>query len=418
MSAFSVLRRPQFRRIFLASSISNLGDSIAPIAVAFAILGTGHSAVELGIVLAARVAPSAVLSLLGGAWADRLPRRPIMVASDLIRLGTQGGFALLLLMPSPPLAAIVVLQAANGAASAFFRPASSGLLQEAVPVVERQPANALMSGTQNLSSVIGPGIAAALIAVAGNAVAVGVDAVSFGLSALFLAGVRVPPREPHPRTSILREIGDGVRAVVARPWAGLEILSFALFQFLPLAAFGVLGPLVADRDYAGATTWALVTGLVGAGAVAGDVVALRLRPRRPLLVANLVMIAAVPLFVALALRAPVAVLLVGGALWGFAISLADTLWLTTMQRHIPGNLIARVSSLDWMGSLVLRPIGLAVLPFVAAAIGAGPVLLGVGALVLVMYVALSASPSILRLRADDDPEPASEPVADGDSAGG
>lgn len=414
MSALAVLRRSQFRQAFLANTISSLGNNVATVAVAFAILTTRHSAVDLGIVLAARLVPLAVLSVVGGAWADRLPRRAVMVASDLVRFATQGGFALVLLLPDPSLGAIVALQAVNGAATAFFNPAASGLVQEIVPAAERQSAWALLSASNNISSIVGPGIGAALIALAGNAWALGVDALSFGLSAVFLIGVRVARREPDARRGLWREIGEGVREVTRRRWVGLEILSFSIFQFLPLAAYGVLGPLVVQRDYDGAVTWALVAGLAGVGAVAGDVVALRIHPPRPLVVSNGVMIACLPLLVGLAVGAPLAVLLVGGVLWGFALSLSDTLWLTTLQQHVPPNLMARVSSLDWMGSLALRPLGVAVLPLVAAGIGTPAVLIAVAAVTLVTTVGPAALPVVARVRAAPDPAPAdSAPPAGG-----
>jgi hypothetical protein len=215
--------------------------------------------------------------------------------------------------------------------------------------------------------------------------------------------VRVPRREPDARLGLLREIGEGVRAVTRTRWIGLEILSFSLFQFLPLAAYGVLGPLVAERDYDGATTWALIAGLGGVGAVAGDLVALRIHPSRPLVVSNAVMIACLPLLIGLAVEAPLAVLLAGGVLWGFALSLADTLWLTTLQHHVPPNLMARVSSLDWMGSLALRPIGVAVLPIVAAGVGAPVVLLVIAGVMLVTTVGPAALPVVFRVRSADRP---------------
>jgi MFS family permease len=398
MSTLAVLRRPQFRRMFLSQAVSTLGNNIAPVAVAFAILGVHHSATELGLVLAARLAPLAVLSILGGVWADRLPRRPIMVASDLVRLLTQGGFALLLLVPDPALWAVLALQFVNGAATAFFQPAASGLVQEAVPPAERQSATALLSGTNNVSSIVGPAIAAGLIALAGSAVAVGVDALTFGLSAILLAGVVVPPREPAPRRGILREIGDGLREVVRRRWVGIEILSAGLFQLLPLAAFNVIGPLVSDTAYDGAPTWALIAGVAGAGALIGDLVALRIRPSRPLVVGNLVMFATIPLLVALALHAPVPLLVPCALLWGGALSVTDTLWFTALQHHVPTEVMSRVSSIDWMGSFVLRPVGLAVLPLVAVQVGVGPLLLGAAGIVVVFEVLVLSAPSIRGVR--------------------
>lgn len=393
------MREPQFRRIFLAQSVSNLGDQIAPIAIAFAVLATRHSATDLGLVLAARTLPLVIFVVFAGAWADRLPRKSLMVASDLVRMVTQGLFALLLLQHSPALWAMILLQAANGAATAFFRPASSGLVQEAVVPGERQSANALLSVTNNVASIAGPVVAAALIAFAGNAWAVGVDAVSFGVSALFLWRVVVPARVPAPRLGIGREIAEGFRAVIERRWIALEILMFAEFQLFVLPAYSVLGPLTAQAHYDGATTWALIAAMSGVGAVLGDFISLRIRPKRPILASNLYSMAVVPLLVALAVLAPAPVLVVCGLLFGIAFSVSNTLWFTALQDHVPENLMARVSSFDWMGSTALRPIGLAIVAPIAAVIGPAVVLVTAAGVTFAALVGVSASPSVRAVRA-------------------
>ena len=405
MSAVTLLRQPQFRRIFLAQSISTLGDQIAPIAVAFAVLATTHSAADLGWVLAARTIPLVVFVLLGGAWADRLPRKSIMVASDLFRLVTQGAFALILLQHEPALWSMILLQAGNGAATAFFRPASSGLVQEAVASGERQSANGLLSATNNIATIAGPVIAASLIAFAGNAWAVGVDAVSFAISAIFLAGVVVPPRELKERIGILREVAEGFRAIIATRWLGLEILGFSEFQLFALATYSVLGPVISVAHYDGATTWAAVASVSGVGALAGDALSLRIRPQRPMVVAGLFMLGTPVLLLALAFTAPVWVLVIGAALFGLGISISDTLWFTAMQDNVPDHLIARVSSFDWMGSTALRPIGLAIVAPVAAAIGAPLVLAVAAGVTAVTIVGVMAQPSVRGLRANGRPEP-------------
>jgi MFS family permease len=412
MSAATLLREPQFRRIFLAQSISTLGDNIAPIALAFAVLATTHSATDLGLVLAARTVPLVVFVLLGGAWADRLPRKSLMVASDLVRLGTQGAFAVLLLLPTPPaLVAMILLQAINGAATAFFRPASSGLIQEAVPVAERQSANGLLSVTNNVSAIAGPLIAATLIALVGNGWAVGVDAVTFALSALFLSRVVVPPRVFAERIGILREIAEGFRVIVTSRWLGLQILSFSEFQLFLLASFSVLGPVVSLAHYDGATTWAIIAAVVGIGAVAGDAISLRITPRRPLVVANAVAGGCVLLIIALGLAAPLPVLIGCALLFGAGFSLPTTLWFTAMQNNVPEQLISRVSAFDWMGSTALRPIGLAIVAPIAALVGPAIVLFVAAGVTAATLVGVTLAPSVRGLRAGAPTPPGpNEPV--------
>jgi MFS family permease len=403
MSASALLREPHFRRIFLAQSISTLGDNVAPIAIAFAVLATTHSASALGLVLAARTLPLVVFVLIGGAWADRLPRKRLMIASDLIRLATQGTFALLLFLPAPALWAMIVLQAANGAATAFFRPASSGLIKEAVTVGERQSANGLLSATNNLTSILGPLIAAFLIALVGNGWAVGIDAASFGLSAFFLSRVIVPPRVFRERIGIFREIAEGFGTIIQHRWLGLQILSFSEFQLFVLASYTVLGPVIALQHYDGAITWAIVTAVSGVGAVAGDALSLRITPKHPLLVANAVAVCAVPLLVALGLAAPLPVLIVCAFVFGIGFSLPDTLWFTAMQDNVAEHLISRVSAIDWMGSTALRPIGLAVIAPIAAVTGPAIVLFVAAGMTAATLVGVTVQPSVRGLRAGATP---------------
>ena len=403
MSALTLLREPQFRRIFLAQSVSTLGDQIAPIAVAFAVLATTHSATALGLVLAGRTVPLVIFVLLGGAWADRLPRKSLMVTSDLVRLCTQGAFALLLTQHAPVLWAMVLLQAGNGATSAFFRPASTGLVQEAVPVTERQSANGLLSATSNISAIAGPVIAAILIALVGNAWAVGADAISFGISAIFLARVVVPPRMLKERIGIVREIAEGFRAIIATRWIGLMILEFSIFQLFVLATYSVLGPVVAQTHYQGATTWAIIAAVTGVGALVGDAISLRIRPKHPLLVANSFSLGCMALLVALALSAPLPVLIGCAVFFGLGFSIPNTLWFTALQDNVPDHLIARVSSFDWMGSTALRPIGLAIVAPIAAVFGPAIVLLVAAAVTAATLVGVTAHPSVRGLRTSVPP---------------
>jgi MFS family permease len=403
MNTMSLLRLPQFRRIFLAQSVSNLGDNIAPIAIAFAVLATTHSATALGLVLTARTVPLVLFVILGGAWADRLPRKTLMVASDLARLGTQGVFALVLIGHAPPLWALMLLQAGNGAATAFFRPASSGLVQEAVPTEYRQSANALLSAAGNITAIAGPAIAGILVAVAGNAWAVAIDALSFAVSAAFLYGVVVPPRVQAARQHIGREIAEGFRAIVQQSWIGLEIIGFSVFQLLNLPVYGVIGPLVAQEHYDGATTWAIVASVAGVGSLIGDAISLRFKPKHPLIASNLTSIGCIPLFVALAVVAPVPVLAGCSLLFGVAMSLPDTLWFTALQDNVPENLMARVSSFDWMGSTVLRPVGLAIVAPIAALVGPAIVLIVAGGATAATLSGLLLNRSVRGLKAGGHP---------------
>ena len=124
------LRHPAFRLLFLGQAVSSLGDRLVPVALAFAVLDLTGSVTDLGIVLAAQTVPLVVFVLLGGVWADRLPRQRVMLGSDAVRALAQGASALLLLEGRAHVWQLAVLQAVYGAAEAFFGPASTAVVPQ------------------------------------------------------------------------------------------------------------------------------------------------------------------------------------------------------------------------------------------------------------------------------------------------
>jgi MFS family permease len=197
-------------------------------------------------------------------------------------------------------------------------------------------------------------------------------------------------------------------------WIGLMILSFMEFQLFVLASYSVLGPVIAQKDYAGATTWALIAAVSGVGAVLGDVISLRIRPTRPLVISNLAAAAPLVLLIALGLHAPLWVLIGGAVLFGLGFSVSNTLWFTALQDHVPDHLIGRVSSFDWLGSTALRPIGLAIVAPIAAVVGPAVVLIVASGIAVLTLLGVTAVPSVRGLRSGgalsgSDDEPALEP---------
>jgi MFS family permease len=393
------MRVRDYRRVFLANAASFVGDQIVPVALAFAVLEATGSATALGLVLLSRTVPLAVFVLTGGVWADRIPRQWIMFGSDVVRAVSQGAFAAVLLTGHATLVTMMVLQAVHGAASAFYRPASSGLLAQLLPAGLRQQGTALMYSMASAAGILGPVIAGVMLAVSSPAWVLAIDAVSFAVSALLLTGVRPPPRTPAPRQRFVRELADGWHEVVSRPWLRSWIGNFALFQFTVLAAFMVLGPVVSERSLGGETTWAIMSACVGAGSLLGSVVAVRWRPHRPLLAVAVTLLLSPAVLLGLAAAAPLYVLAALAVVFGTVITFADAVWEGTVQTHVPEHVLSRVVSYDWLGSTVLRPIGLAVLGPIAAALGAGSTLVTVSLLYFAATVVALLAPATRALRA-------------------
>ncbi len=368
-----VLRLRDFRLLFAGQGVSVLGDRMVAVALAFAVIELGGSISQVGLVLAAGWAPLAVTVLAGGVVADRTSRRAVMVTADLVRIATQGTMAALLITGSAEIWMLAALAGVTGAATGFFNPASTGLLPEVVPPAQLQPANAMRATAVSGAEILGPVLAGILVAAAGAGWAIAVDASTFAVSAICLSRLRPPAREEREPSSFLADMRDGWTAFRSRRWVWTFIAYFAIANML-WGAWSSLGPTVADRDLGGAAVWGTILGAVGVGALVGSLLATRARPRRPLLfVATLEGLFALPLAF-LAAAAPAPLLAFGAFLSGIGMMLGNSVWESTLQRHIPDRELSRVSSYDWFGSFVFYPLGLATWGTVAGAIGLHPAL--------------------------------------------
>ena len=201
--SLAVLRLRDFRLLFGAFAVSMVGDRMVSIALAFAVLGLGGSASEVGIVLAARTLPMVGSVLIGGVVADRVSRQRVMVAADLARVVSQGLLAALLIAGEPPIWSLAVLAGLTGAATGFFNPASTGLLPAVVPPEQLQQANGLRATALSGGEIVGPALAGVLVATVGPGWALAIDAATFAVSAAFLVRA-APARAPRARGDVVR----------------------------------------------------------------------------------------------------------------------------------------------------------------------------------------------------------------------
>jgi len=401
-----VLRRRDFRLLFTGQSVSVLGDRMVAVALAFAVLGIGGSPSEVGIVLAARIFPSAACALIGGAVADRASRRSVMVAADLVRVASQGAIAALLIGGAAQVWTLALLSGVAGAASGFFGPASIGLIPEVVPAEELQPANALRSSGASAGEIIGPLLAGLLVAGAGAGWAIAADAATFAVSAACLLALRLPGRVATGSGSFLADLREGWAVFSSRTWVWAMVAYFAVANLF-WGAWSSLGPVVADRDLGGAAAWGTILAAVGVGALAGSVLATQVRPSRPLVfVALCEALFALPLGF-LAATSIVALLILAALISGVGLMLGMSVWESTLQRHVPADSISRVSSYDWFGSFIFYPVGLAIWGPISAAIGIHASLWIAFALFALAILSLLAVPAVRRL--PWSPGPAPEP---------
>ncbi len=369
---------------------SFVGTGMLPVALAFAVLGRHGSTSEVGYVLGAETLPLVLFLLVGGAAADRLNRRVVMLGADVLRAVAQGVLGAWILVGHPPLWGFLSTQALVGTGNAFFTPAMTGLIPEVAPATSLQQANVLNSMAEWSGRLFGPALAGVIVATAGPGWAVVADAVTYLVSALCLASLRVGWSGTTATESFLAQLRTGWRAFSSRPWLWSIVAQFSSYGFFVFAPFFVLGAVVAEKSLGGAAAWGTVLAVQGLGSVLGSVVMLRVRPRRPLVVAELALFGfALPLL-ALAAGAPLAVLVPTAFVSGASIGVFGPLWDTTMQSQLPPEVLSRASAYDWFGSMVFLPLGYACAGTLARLLGVdGTLYLGAGWLVLTTAVVVS-----------------------------
>jgi MFS family permease len=376
------LAEREFRLLFLGRTISFVGNAFATTAIAFAVLDVTGSKADLGYVLAARALPQVLFLLAGGVWADRLPRHLVMVGSNLVSGASQAVLAALLLSGSAGFTELIVLSAVNGTSSAFFFPASSGIVPQTVPAAMLQTANALLRLGLNASYIGGAALGGLVVAVSSPGWAIAVDSLTFFAAAGLTAAIHLPPGLRMPGSSFFAELGQGWREFASRAWLWGIVLQFSLVNAAETGSVNVLGPVVAKEHFGGAAAWGAVLAADAIGLVCGGLAMLRFRPRRMLLWATFG-IFLMPL-VQLALGFPLAlpVVIAAAFLAGVGVEVFGVLWETTMQQEIAGDKLSRVSSYDALGSFALIPLGFAAAGAVAAAIGTRATFFGAAALII------------------------------------
>ncbi|XVQ86070.1 MFS transporter [Microbispora siamensis] len=400
-----LLRDRRFALLLAARTISVLGTAFAPVALAFGVLGLpGATATTLSAVLTAEALPMVLFMLVGGVIADRLPRHRVMMAGETLNAAAYFSLAAMMLTGWTPLPALVTASAVSGIAAAVLFPALTGIIPDVVPADRLQTANALLGLGQNISRVAGLVLSGAAVVLLGGGWALTASGAMFAVAAVLIALLRLTPAERAAGGghSVLAELRDGWREFVSRQWLWVVVAQFSILVMALQAAHGVLGPLVAKQSLGGAPAWSAVLAGEAVGMIVGVVVTLRLRPRRPILVATLLTFPTAAPYVLLGLSAPLWTVVGGAFVMGVCFDIFGVLWQTTMQREIPAESLSRVSSYDALGSLMFGPLGLLLAGPVAITVGPRPALVACGAVIILVTLAALLAPGVRGLRVAEE----------------
>jgi MFS family permease len=394
--ATSPLWTRNFSLYFVARAVALLGDGMLPVAVALAVRGAGFGASGVGFVLAAWMTPFTLLILFGGVFADRFTARKMMIGADLARVGTQAVVAAAMFSGRPSLWLLVIMSALAGAAAAMFQPGVNSM----VPRVSADPqrANATLRVADAIAQLAGPALAATLIAAVGAGMVYAVNAGTFAISALCLLTLRLGPQPVAERgVSMLRNLREGWWEFRSRTWMWGVIAIFSVMAMMTFAPLYPLGSgLVTDR--LGQTAYGWVMSSLGAGTIVGGLIAMRYKPRRPLLAGAIALLGFPLISLSYAVHASLAGLIglhmLGGAAWAFW----SVMWSTSVQTQVAPEVLNWVTAYEVAGSVGSIPVGQALAGPLAGLVGAENVL-GFGAVVgLAGGLAMIAVPAIRNLR--------------------
>jgi MFS family permease len=395
------LAHRDFRLLFLGRGISFFGNAMATVALAFAVLEVTGSKSDLGLVIAVRSLPQVAFILVGGVWADRLPRHVVMVASNTLSGATQTILAVLLITHHAHLPALFALAAANGASTAFFFPASAGIVPQTVDASMIQQANVLLRLALNITYIGGAAAAGFVVQGFGPGWAIAVDGASFYLAALFILRMRLPAGLRLEGSTMIADLRAGWQEFRSRTWLWAIVAQFSIVNAAETGSLNVLGPVISKEHLGGAKAWGAILTCQTAGLLLGGLVMLRARPQRLLLAASFGVFALAFPLVLLGIPAPLLAIAAGALAAGLGIEIFSVLWDTSMQQHVPREKLSRVYSYDALGSWVLVPAAFAVVGPVSDAVGSRATLFGAATLVLAATLAVLAIPDVRNLRRKD-----------------
>ena len=379
---FRPLRIRDFAFLWTGMTVSFLGDGLYTVAIAWQVYSISNAPTALAVVGVAWMVPQVVLLLIGGAISDRFERRQLLMVSDAIRGSAIAAIGVLSVTGTLRLWHIVALVALYGTGGALFMPAFTGIVRDVVPRELLLEANSLDQFVRPLCvRLIGPAVGGLVIAAAGPGAAFLADAGSFAFSAtaFLLMQTRSVPAVGEGR-SLGRDIVEGISYVRSQTWLWVTLGAVTLSMLFFLGPVYVLMPYVVKNSlHGGAEGLGLVFAAGGVGAITAALFRGQLGlPRRPLTVVYLAW-------------AGTAFSLVGyavvDAVWQamlvsfFSVGCLTTgaiVWTTVLQRAVPGRMIGRVSSLDWVLSLSLTPLSYALTGPIANVLGARTTLFRAG----------------------------------------
>jgi MFS family permease len=403
-----VLAHKYVKRLFIARFISNFGNGMGPIALAFGILALPNgSANMLGFVLGTTTVVFLLMAPFGGVIADKYGRARMVGLTDMAAGAVLFIQVFYFAKGEVPLAILLITNGFFGLMWGIFWPAFSGLMPAVLPEDGLQKGNALNAFMTNAGVISGAAVAGILIDIFGVAFTLAIDAASFFISGLMIFTFRhLTPRAQKTENTMLDDLIHGWKIFLSFRWIVIIVGAFSFIVMCWAAAENVLGPLIALEHFNGAKSWSFVITAESAGLIVGSIIAIKVKPKYPM---RFLMISSFTItFYIWSMAKPQSLLMIafGAFLFGITLDLWGTLWYTALQRKVPRDSLSRVSAFDAMGSMMFRPVGLAIAAPLSTLVGIENFLQILAAITVVAIVVPLLHPQVRNMSYEDLPRKA------------
>ncbi|CAN2241297.1 MFS transporter [Candidatus Planktophila dulcis] len=395
---------PAYRALLLSGILTVIAMSAFPIALAVTVLDAGGSATTLGLILAVRVLSGVLLAPVGGVWADRLPRKTILIAADGFR-AVMGSVVVFIDPKSISmwiLGGIVVLM---GVSDAFGGPAAGAIIPSILPDHLLPAGNVVRGIALKGSTIAGPGIAGIIVVSLGTHATYVATSVFFLVGAALLVRINEGPKvaSENPQTTFAEEMREGLQVVWYYKWIAAMILMASVQLMMVVGVENVLLPVITKRDFGTASVFATSAALFSAGGAISAVICIKTKVKNPGLVSVVVWGLFVLAPLVLAFPSSKSVIFIAYFIAGFSVGPWEAFWATQVQREVPAAYQGRVFAIDYMGSLGLMPLGMALAGPLVNVFGEGELLIGVAVFHLFICAVVLLVPGVKQMKSSRPP---------------
>ncbi len=392
---------PGFYSLAASRFISNVGNGISPIALAYGVLSLpGATGKDLSIVMAARYVPLLGFMLFGGVIADRFQRNRLVGSSDIIGSFVAGISAISLIAGFSSTWLLALMGGIFGILNAIWYPAMSGVLPEIVPKEKLQEGNAVVGLLTNIGYIVGTLGGGIIVSTIGAGWGLLADAITFFIAGVIVWFLPITGRIKDKSPGIIHDLKVGWREFISRSWVIAMVFTFALINMAFDSMLSVLGPLNFNDLKSGPQHWSYNLAGLSLGMLIGGLWILKIKLKHPLFIAMILIALSSVWDFTLAFDFPLAVSILASVFSGISLEIFMVTWNTSLQYHVPEESYSRVSSYDTLGSFGIAPLGIVIAGPLAMHFGVNSILLVTGLTTLIAATASLFVPSVRNLRND------------------